>query len=373
MNKIYFPNLNGLRFFAALLVIIHHLEQIKSIFGAQNYWTNPFVRIIGGLGVILFFVLSGFLITYLLLEEEKHTNTISIKDFYVRRILRIWPLYFLIVIISFFVLSNIPFFDLGKYSDLLSKDLLIKLCLFVFFIPNIALRLFPPVPYASQAWSVGIEEQFYLIWPLLIKNIKRKQAVFYIIIAGYMFMNIFGFQFIKAHIFPHPVMDKVSGIWSTFSIDCMAIGGLFALCLHRKDKILDLLYNDYVQWAITIVLCTLIGFGIKIPYVHHEVYAILFGVAILNLAANPKAIFSFENKGFNYLGKISYGLYMYHPLGIVIALKTLIYFNISTVFMQYALSIGVTVLISWLSYEFFEKYFIKKKIKFSKVLSGDNV
>ena len=62
MNKIYFPNLNGLRFLAALLVIIHHVEQLKGVFGLPNFFQNPFIQVIGKLGVILFFVLSGFLI-----------------------------------------------------------------------------------------------------------------------------------------------------------------------------------------------------------------------------------------------------------------------------------------------------------------------
>ena len=114
MNKIYFQNLNGLRFFAALLVIIHHIEQMKNSLGLENNWNLPVVLVIGKLGVILFFVLSGFLITYLLLEEERYTQTISIKDFYMRRILRIWPLYFLILLISFFVLTYVPFFYIGN-------------------------------------------------------------------------------------------------------------------------------------------------------------------------------------------------------------------------------------------------------------------
>ena len=90
-DRLYFPNLNGLRFIAALLVIVHHIEQLKYIYGLPNNFSSSFVQIIGELGVILFFVLSGFLITYLLLEEEKRTTTIAVKNFYLRRVLRIWP------------------------------------------------------------------------------------------------------------------------------------------------------------------------------------------------------------------------------------------------------------------------------------------
>lgn len=68
MKKVYFPNLNGLRFVAAFMVIIHHVEQFKNLFGLENiFHKSPFISIVGKLGVILFFVLSGFLITYLLL------------------------------------------------------------------------------------------------------------------------------------------------------------------------------------------------------------------------------------------------------------------------------------------------------------------
>src|SRR5262245_59932952 len=97
-DRVYFPNLNGLRFIAALAVIIHHIEQQKADFCLPNSFGAAPIQLFGELGVVLFFVLSGFLLTYLLLEEEKTTATIGIRNFYIRRILRIWPLYFLIII-----------------------------------------------------------------------------------------------------------------------------------------------------------------------------------------------------------------------------------------------------------------------------------
>ena len=75
MSKfLHFPNLNALRAIAALLVLIHHIEQFKNVFKLDNYWNIPFIQVIGKLGVVLFFFLSGFLITYLLMNEEKNTN-----------------------------------------------------------------------------------------------------------------------------------------------------------------------------------------------------------------------------------------------------------------------------------------------------------
>lgn len=158
--KIYFPNLNGLRFIAAVLVIIHHIEQIKGIFNMDNYYgTISFVTEIGRLGVILFFVLSGFLITYLLLKEEELFKSVNIRKFYMRRILRIWPLYFLILIITFLVLPVIEYFNWPGYTEALSShNLLLIFVFYVAFLPNLVLPLFGVVPYASHTWSIGAEE-----------------------------------------------------------------------------------------------------------------------------------------------------------------------------------------------------------------------
>ena len=92
-----FPGLNSLRFMAAFLVLMHHSETIKSKHGIVNFdWLGLFKN--GGNAVTFFFVLSGFLITYLLLKERHKTATTSIKNFYLKRVLRIWPLYFLLVL-----------------------------------------------------------------------------------------------------------------------------------------------------------------------------------------------------------------------------------------------------------------------------------
>lgn len=89
----YFKNLNSVRFIAATFVVIHHIEQLKGLAGyPYRSW-----YVLGRTGVILFFALSGFLITSLLLAEQRETGCIHLRKFYVRRALRIWPLYYLIV------------------------------------------------------------------------------------------------------------------------------------------------------------------------------------------------------------------------------------------------------------------------------------
>ena len=338
--------------------------------GFPSYHSNPFFFLIGELGVILFFVLSGFLITYLLLAEEKKTNTISIKDFYIRRVLRIWPLYFLLVVVCFFIFPLFSFFNI---SDSLLYSFGIKLTLFLLFLPNLAETLFGIVtPYGAQAWSIGVEEQFYLIWPILMKKIKNKEHLFYSIIGGYLFIKIIVFSLISLSVQWADLLDKVWHFLYITSIDSMAIGGLFALYLFRKDKILPFFFNKAVQIINIITLCTLIGFGVTIPFIHFEFYSILFGILILNLAGNPEAVISLENKIFNYLGKISYGLYIYHAIAIIFSIKALIFLRLNNLFLQYFCSIVITILLAGLSYKFYESYFINLKVKFSKIVSGDN-
>ena len=192
-QKVYFPNLNGLRFIAAFFVIIHHIEQIKSISNIDNFWDNPFVGIIGKLGVVLFFVLSGFLITYLLLTEEYSFQKISIRKFYMRRILRIWPLYFFIITLAFLVLPNINLFVLPNFGkDVIYSNLFSKLLLYVIFLPNLVLPLLGIVPYASHTWSIGTEEQYYLVWPVILKYLKKHRiSLMILIIASYLAFRFF--------------------------------------------------------------------------------------------------------------------------------------------------------------------------------------
>jgi len=374
-QKIYFPNLNGLRFIAAFLVIIHHIEQIKSLFKIENYWGEaggiPFIGIIGKLGVVLFFVLSGFLITYLLLAEEHSFKKISIRQFYMRRILRIWPLYFLIIVLAFFVLPNFEIFTFpGFEKDIIYSNLLWKLLLYAIFFPNLVITLFGIVPYASHTWSIGTEEQFYLIWPVLIKYLKKYRILLMLTII----VTYLAFKFFLQSSFANylPYKDVIRSFWNTFPIDCMAIGGLYSILLFQKSKLLKyLLRNDLFYFSICLVTLFMIK-GVYIPYIHYEFYSVLFGLIILNFSANNKIKISLENKVLNYLGNISYGLYMYHPIGIVLAISISILIGFKTNWLLYPLSLFLTIIMAGISYKYFEYWFLKYKKRFSSILSGSS-
>ena len=370
-DKVYFPNLNGLRFFAAFLVILGHQELMKEYYlGVEPYFLlkNPDS---GQLGVILFFVLSGFLITYLLLMEEAKTKTISIKYFYVRRILRIWPLYYFLVLLSFFVLRYIPFFE-WPYIDIENAYSPRSLILYLLILPNVILHgMEVVVPYIGHSWSIGVEEQFYIIWPVLMKFVKKKERLLIGVIVTYLLIK-FTIPYIQDMTGSYHVY-VFSKIWDKFSIDCMAIGGLFAIWHYKKKAIIRYLYSPILNWSIVLFLCAVFFSTFRLPNLNNEFFAILFGVLILNLATNPNPILNLENKVFSFLGKISYGLYMYHILGIVLSVRLLDGFGVYAWSVQTCFSLGITVLISTLSYYGFEQRFIQMKGKFSKILSGDNV
>ena len=380
-KRVYFKNLNGVRFLAALLVIIHHMEMGKFWFDQPNVYRNSFVGgIFGQLGIILFFVLSGFLITYLLLEEHKRSGTISIKSFYMRRVLRIWPVYYLIVLFSLFVAPQIDFLYIPDYTEHINDGFLVKAGLYLSFLPNLGYVVYEHIAYATQTWSVGVEEQFYLIWPVLMLWAINKKKMLPALLG---FIGVYlSLKTVTILVHEADLTNKANeGLWlfvDHFSIDCMAIGGIGAyLLFHKKDKILKVLFNKYLQLTLYILLAIITVKGWVLPLYHKELLALLFVIVILNLAGNKNSIINLEFRLLNYLGKISYGLYMYHNLVLIVVLKLLMMYNLAdlgTVYgnvIYYLLSLGLTVILSAVSYEYFEKWFLKLKDRFAKVKSGE--
>jgi peptidoglycan/LPS O-acetylase OafA/YrhL len=164
-TRIHFSGLNGIRAIAALAVVFDHTTANLFSFGLNNFIFGvqsngkPITTLLSAYGVTIFFSLSGFLITYLLLEEKK-LGEINVKNFYVRRILRIWPLYYLYIILSLITtfLYDIPF-------DFMSFPFYIFL---MANIPFIFLRR--GFNLAIHYWSLGVEEQFYSFWPWILKK-----------------------------------------------------------------------------------------------------------------------------------------------------------------------------------------------------------
>jgi len=379
-EKVYFPNLNGVRFIAALGVIAHHIEQGKNMYGLKNIYINSFVGgVFGKLGIIMFFVLSGFLITYLLLKEKEKTGTISVKHFYIRRIFRIWPLYYMIIFLGIFVLPHFSFFHIPYYSDHVNDSWGLKLFLFLFFLPNVADMLFcsAPAPFINQTWSVGVEEQFYLMWPWIVKYSKNILTVLIGIIAIYFAVRT-TFYIWNLRMPDNKVISDINYFWQYFCIDDMAMGGIMAWILYnKKEKALKFLFHKYTQVVTYLVLIFITVRGISVPFVTFEVYAVPFAIMIINLAANKNTIIHFDYPVLDYLGKVTYGLYMYHGIAIVLGVRAVEAWVspnnlVMTNIVCYGVTFGSCILMTILSYELFENPFLKAKVKYSKIISGDN-
>src|SRR5258708_17162876 len=147
-----FPNLNGLRFFAAFIVLLCHIEATKKMEGFSSLYSLRFFAISSQLAVTFFFVLSGFLISYFLIINFDHSKRKEkIFGFYIKRILRIWPLYYILVILVFFVLSRISLFQLSiNGSD--GANLHKRFIYYLFFLPNTGEFKFGSQMYIGQVW-----------------------------------------------------------------------------------------------------------------------------------------------------------------------------------------------------------------------------
>ena len=404
-NRVYFPGLNGLRFLAAFAVIITHIELMKKYFGLGHLWEDsgqkittfpldqimegklnmfqPLVSDAGPLGVTFFFVLSGFLITYLLQAEKQHTGHIAIRKFYLRRILRIWPLYFFILILGFVVLPNSgDWFYVREQSEALTDHYWLNLLLYIFIFPNLAYSITgAAVPCIGQSWSIGVEEQFYLVWPVLIKFTKKPVNVVLGATAVLVVIKALVLLAWMGYTTPPEWLRIVKEFMAMSKLECMTIGGAGAwLLFNKRDWLMSVVSHRSIEIGAYVgVLALLYLTPALIQDGVHVLYGVLFLIIILNISCNPRSVFKLEGPRWNFLGKVSYGLYMYHLIIIVGAL----YFLQDVMGAQGDLSlvqnlslyvgvIGLTIFVSHLSYQYIERPFILSKSRHQRVISGED-
>ena len=355
------------------------------------HWISPFVTFGGYIGVIFFFVLSGFLITYLLLEEKRVSNTVEVKKFYMRRILRIWPLYYFLLILGFFVLHHIPLFEVISQEDEFFKHYWLNLVSYLFLLPNLSFAVvMEAVPNLGHLWSIGVEEQFYLLWPLLLKFSKKPMRTLWTFLIGVLAFKIVSLIVIRV-LFPGPPPDPDLMIFSpvetfkrfvgSLKFEAMAIGGIGAgWVFYGRQKILRLLYHQSSQWlALAAIPAIVLLTPVKLYSALYLLFSIPFLVIILNVATNPACVYRLQGPVLNYLGKISYGIYMYHLICIAFVFHLLDYWLHFPLRLEgwhsallYVFSIPLTLGVSALSYHFLEYPFIRKKRTFTTVISGDD-
>lgn len=348
----YLKGLDTLRAVAALIVVWSHIEIIKEMYGLPTNWFRFFPN--AHFSVTLFFVLSGFLITFLLTKEQENTGGISLKKFYMRRVLRIWPLYYLILLLSYFFVS----------SNVSIRTIVLSLMIF----PNVPLALKSKWEGSPQVWSIGVEEQFYMFWPLLflLLPMRRKSLWLFVFCLGITALPYcLNYINIKT-IYNEKLYSFVGKFFYYTKFNCMALGGVLGYSVAKGQRWIKTFYNN----TFLVVLSILVSFGIwfgnaKFGRFSDEVYAVFFGLMITGVAMNPRI--SIDTKVTKFFGKISYGLYMYHWMITIWVVKFLLKYEIENFMMNilvYLLVFGLTTLVSWISYHTFEKYFLDIKKKF---------
>jgi peptidoglycan/LPS O-acetylase OafA/YrhL len=356
---IYLPGLNGLRAIAAMAVIFTHINNRLDYYGLPK---APLLDL-ASYGVTIFFTLSGFLITYLLLKEFEITGTINMKKFYMRRILRIWPLYYLYLFIVILLngISNIQW----------------PILFYLFIVPNFKNSFVGLINTSvgskvmtfmiGHYWSLGVEEQFYAFWPWIVKKSKN---VFKFLI---LFPILFVLMKLTLRIFDAPYNILVFVNYTRFG--CLVIGGLGAYLYFKNSQKLEIFNKRWVEllaWAFFSIVA-LNKFHIT-SIIDHEIIAVFTLIIIFNQINNPDKLISLENKLFDYLGKISFGLYVYNPLVIYLMAIIFNYFIIENQIIRllliYLLVIPAVIMVAHLSYHYFEKKFLKLKSNYITVHSA---
>lgn len=351
----FLPNLNPLRFILALIVLIFHLPQLCKNQGLPYFNGLPIFNK-GIEAVYMFFVLSGFLIIRLV-YRAKISESFSIRNFYMRRILRILPLYYLIVIFGFIFYNillpylNIPFE--------INYDLKTGLIMTLLFIPNVFATI-EPGGILEILWSIGIEEQFYLAIAPLIFFLNKNKILMVLVFMFFTYIILYhndNFSYLKKYDFVYFFMLS---------------GGIISILDEKKN--IELFKKSKVIY-ITVILTTILFFTTNLflfenRFIYNLFICILFSMFIFSISLSNFNI-EIKNKTLNYLGKISYGIYMYHAIALNFIVfvflkiqKTNILSNISMIILINVLTIGLTILISHFSYKYFESHFLKLKINY---------
>jgi len=379
-EKIHFPNLDALRCISALLIVIIHAEALKLNHGGEVISWLFYFESWGDIDVTLFFTLSGFLITFLLLREKRDTGSINLKDFYIRRVLKIWPLYYLIMIIGFFILPWLGHNYYGEYSRDMGHHFWKEWLGYMLFIPPL-LMVGSGLPESmGPTWTIRVEELFYFFWPVIIRksnNFLKTATIIIIAVVGIRELTVAAGYLFKDNPYYFIRITALAKLFLQYRISCMAIGGIAAyLVVYDYQKKLLFLYRKDVQIITYSILAILLFARIEIPFVKHEIYAALFAYLILNLGTNPKSIIYINYKVMSYLGTLAYGIYMYHPIMRILSMEMIkSWFGraISGWQMEviyYAMTIGSTILVSIVSYKLIEKPFLNLKKKFSFINSS---
>lgn len=332
-----FESLDGLRAVSILAVIWHH---------TAPDWVGTTLAQVGAQGVALFFSISGFLITSLLLREKERNSKIDLKAFYIRRSLRIFPLYYGVLFLYIILVA------LLERNSAAGAAFWNNLIYFATYTSNLFVPLDGRVIFYF-AWSLAAEEQFYLIWPtvlVLTGTLLRANValvlVFLVCAAGE-FVGHAGLSAV-----PLPIIS----------------GALLAMLLHSPSgfkQLQPLLGQSWSPSAMGLGL----ALAVSLPWVPNYAAAIFFAalVGACTIQVNHCGRAWLAAKPVAYVGSISYGMYMLHMLCKNAILKTLGLVGHETPGLEvFALTVLLSVVVAGLSFRYFESRFLDLKARFER-------
>jgi peptidoglycan/LPS O-acetylase OafA/YrhL len=334
----HFPQLDGLRGFAILLVIVCHLLQFDS--GMHVGGSGG----LGGLGVLLFFVLSGFLITGLLDREKRQTGRISLSAFYIRRVLRLFPALFCFLAVLVLLIV------LGIVTDTSWRTL--AACLV--YVRNLKGQGYS----TAHIWSLSIEEQFYLFWPCIMRLVDRAKAL-RIAAAGVLAVSVFRMVGIHWQWGSYDLGAFYERSWYRF--DSMLIGCAIALILSqsvRAGKLRTYLSSVALPVALWPAILAWTLWGESVSQVWYLTVQTIFASLILfNLVLAKESLYLriFSNPLMGWLGRISYSWYLWQQLFTVFTSPA--WHGLRT----FPTNVAASLLIAVASQRFVERPFLRMK------------
>lgn len=361
-NKVYFKNLDGIRTIAALMVFFWHAYGIAVLKIPDGILKSFLLSVFNGdMGVCIFFVLSGFLITYLILNEIKENSKLSLGHFYLRRVLRIWPLYFGLLVVAYFILLPI----LSAKSNINSSDIMTHSKYYFLFVSN-----FDMIQSAGEGsylpvgitWSVAVEEQFYLFWPLLFffLPVKTYKYVLLLTVGASIIFKIWHYDDIE-----------VLRFHSISAMTNLSIGGIAAYyAVNNKIRQQNFFFKNntaiYLTGALLIFADNYFDFPGRVV-IFKTLEALFFAFVILDQSFNAEGKFKISRSGWlTKWGKYTYGIYMLHMTVLYGVSIACIVFHLSDLYkhiLSFVVALPLTLLIAYLSYEFYEKRFLALKDK----------
>jgi peptidoglycan/LPS O-acetylase OafA/YrhL len=381
-TQFYRPELDGLRFFAFLLVFLQHLPVPDGYTSPRTFGGFLFdLRLHGWMGVDLFLCLSSFLVAKLLLLEWQANGFVSIKNFYIRRVFRIWPLYFWVCLLGFLIFPLLGWFGVSWMGADHLTLLKTYLWPYLLLVGNWATTIYgyPPFNFLAPLWTISLEEQFYLVGPILLVLVRfEKKAV--LKLSGLLLFLTFA-----ARIGALVMGTRFPTIWvcTLTRLDPFVLG----TCLAIFEDELILFAKKFSPVGIGLAGVALLLNVVILFDVEQRTTSVIWQYFLMDLGFCC-LIFSmtrldslkkfFSKVFFTRLGKISYGLYVYHilafrltmPLMLLIIRKAAFRFDLaSSEVIVFSMGLAMTVIISFLSYQVLEKTFLKLKVRFTAIES----